>query len=286
MAFSLAAAPTGTRAKPRLSFWQIWNMSFGFWASSLVLRCRIQRRIFENPGGTEIALYWLAAPPTGMLVQPIIGYMSTAPEPEVGAAAAVFPGGGRVGLAGAAGDAQRNGPDGGGGHALDHGFEHQHQHGSPSGPQGDCRPAAHDGFAAQTFFIAGAVVASSHLDVYQLVRHQHTAPAGQIPLSAKYAFYIGGPCSWQPCSGRCSTPRNTRPTTWKSLRPKLAPLVSERHPEMFSGIFQHAHNHAPAVVQFFSWLALFVMWILHHSGRYQPHLPHHRHHLQALQRGR
>ncbi|WP_317238911.1 MFS transporter [Hymenobacter sp. 5516J-16] len=78
MATSVAAAPTGTHEKPRLSFWQIWNMSFGFLGIQFgfALQNANVSRIFETLGGTEIALYWLAAPLTGMLVQPIIGYMS------------------------------------------------------------------------------------------------------------------------------------------------------------------------------------------------------------------
>ena len=63
-------------SKPRLSFWQIWNMSFGFlgiqfgWLADgqhepdlyLPRRCRRQ-----------IAKLWLAAPLTGLIIQPIIG---------------------------------------------------------------------------------------------------------------------------------------------------------------------------------------------------------------------
>jgi maltose/moltooligosaccharide transporter len=68
------------RPKPRLSFWQIWNMSFGFLGIQFgfALQNANVSRIFETLGGdtSKLAVYWLAAPLTGLLVQPIIGYLS------------------------------------------------------------------------------------------------------------------------------------------------------------------------------------------------------------------
>ncbi|MEJ7663255.1 MAG: MFS transporter [Hymenobacter sp.] len=66
--------------KPRLSFWQIWNMSFGFLGIQFgfALQNGNMSRIFETMGAKqdELAFLWLAAPATGLLVQPIIGYLS------------------------------------------------------------------------------------------------------------------------------------------------------------------------------------------------------------------
>jgi maltose/moltooligosaccharide transporter len=66
--------------KPRLTFWQIWNMSFGFLGIQFgfALQNANTSRIFTTLGAdTEnLAFYWLAAPVTGLLVQPIIGYFS------------------------------------------------------------------------------------------------------------------------------------------------------------------------------------------------------------------
>ena len=66
--------------KPRLGFWQIWNMSFGFLGIQLsfALQNANVSRIFETLGACidAIPVHWIAAPATGLLVQPIIGYMS------------------------------------------------------------------------------------------------------------------------------------------------------------------------------------------------------------------
>ena len=66
--------------KPKLSFWQIWNMSFGFLGIQFgfALQGGFMSRIFQTLGAEKeaIPLLWIAAPLTGLLVQPIIGYLS------------------------------------------------------------------------------------------------------------------------------------------------------------------------------------------------------------------
>src|SRR3546814_3719258 len=66
--------------KPTLSFWQIWNMCFGFLGIQFgfALQNANVSRIFQTLGANvdELAILWTAAPLTGLLVQPIIGYYS------------------------------------------------------------------------------------------------------------------------------------------------------------------------------------------------------------------
>ncbi len=66
--------------RPRLSFWQIWNMSFGFLGIQFgyALQNANVSRIFESLGADvdQIPILWIAAPVTGLIVQPIVGYMS------------------------------------------------------------------------------------------------------------------------------------------------------------------------------------------------------------------
>ena len=66
--------------KPRLSFWQVWNMSFGFlgiqfgWALQMANMSAIYEYLGAKPD--KIPFLFLAAPLTGLIVQPIIGYFS------------------------------------------------------------------------------------------------------------------------------------------------------------------------------------------------------------------
>ncbi|MCK8479366.1 MFS transporter [Psychroserpens algicola] len=66
--------------KRALSFWEIWNMSFGFLGIQFgfALQGGFMSRIFQTLGAEKdaIPLLWIAAPLTGLLVQPVIGYMS------------------------------------------------------------------------------------------------------------------------------------------------------------------------------------------------------------------
>jgi maltose/moltooligosaccharide transporter len=68
------------RRKPTLSFWQIWNMSFGFLGIQFgfALQNGNVSRIFQTLGADidNIPILWIAAPVTGLLVQPIVGHMS------------------------------------------------------------------------------------------------------------------------------------------------------------------------------------------------------------------
>ncbi len=71
---------TNKTDKPRLSFWQIWNMSFGFLGIQFgfALQGGFMSSIFQSLGANkeEIPLMWIMAPLAGLIIQPIIGYMS------------------------------------------------------------------------------------------------------------------------------------------------------------------------------------------------------------------
>jgi maltose/moltooligosaccharide transporter len=74
------ALTTYNGPKPNLSFWQIWNMCFGFFGIQFgwSLQMNNMSAIYEFLGASPEAIpgLWLAAPLTGLLVQPIIGYLS------------------------------------------------------------------------------------------------------------------------------------------------------------------------------------------------------------------
>jgi maltose/moltooligosaccharide transporter len=75
-----SATQPAAAARPVLSFWQIWNMCFGFLGIQFgfALQNANVSRIFQTLGASleQIPLLWVAAPLTGLIVQPIVGYLS------------------------------------------------------------------------------------------------------------------------------------------------------------------------------------------------------------------
>jgi maltose/moltooligosaccharide transporter len=73
-------ASATTSEKPRQSFAGLWNISFGFFGIQIgfALQNANMSRIFQSLGSSvdDLPALWIAAPLTGLLVQPIIGHMS------------------------------------------------------------------------------------------------------------------------------------------------------------------------------------------------------------------
>ena len=189
-----------TTPKPRLSFWQLWNMSFGYVGIQFgfALQNANVSRIFEKLGAhlDEIPILWIAGPVTGLLVQPVVGYLSDKtwnrlgrrkPYFLIGAICAslallVMPN--SPGLWFAAGmlwimDASIN---------------------ITMEPMrafvGDMLPDDQrtTGFAVQTFFIGASSVIGSLLPwlLTNVFHVANTAPEGQVTDSVKWSFYLGG----------------------------------------------------------------------------------------------
>ncbi len=66
--------------KPRQGFWGLWNISFGFFGIQIgfALQNGNMSRIFQSLGTSldDLPALWIAAPLTGLLVQPLIGHFS------------------------------------------------------------------------------------------------------------------------------------------------------------------------------------------------------------------
>ena len=66
--------------KPKLNFWQIWNLSFGFLGVQIgySLQNSNTSSIFQSLGAdvSHLSYFWLAAPLAGMIIQPIVGMFS------------------------------------------------------------------------------------------------------------------------------------------------------------------------------------------------------------------
>ncbi len=187
------------KQKPRLSFWQIWNMSFGFLGIQFgfALQNANVSRIFETLGARveDIPVLWIAAPVTGLIIQPIIGHMSDNTWNRLGRRRPYF----LVGaiLASLALIIMPNSPAlwiaAGMLWIMDASINVSME--PFRAFVGDMLPAAQRtrGFAMQSFFIGiGAVVASALPYIMtQYLGISNTAPEGHIPPSVKLAFYIG-----------------------------------------------------------------------------------------------
>jgi maltose/moltooligosaccharide transporter len=263
--------------KPRLSFWQIWNMSFGFlgiqfgWGLQMANMSPIYK--YLGASDEQIPLLWLAAPLTGFIVQPIIGAMSDRtwgplgrrrPYFLVGAilsslALVLMPNSSALWMA--AGllwilDASIN--------VSMEPFRAfvadklpEEQHGT--------------GFAMQSFFIGvGAVVAGM---LPWILKNwfgvtSETSATNAIPPNVKISFYLGAAAFFGAVLWTILSTKEYPPEDLESFRRKqaehggLAHLIHEIPSALreMPGTMKRL-----AVVQFFTWLGLFCMW-LHFSN--------------------
>jgi len=263
--------------KPRLSFWQTWNMSFGFlgiqfgWGLQMANMSPIYK--YLGASDSAIPMLWLAAPLTGLIVQPIIGAMSDRtwgplgrrrPYFLIGAilsslALVLMPNCGALWMA--AGllwvlDA-----------SINISMEPFRAFVADKLPE-EQRGA---GFAMQSFFIGiGAVVADMLPWVLKNWFHvsNDTSAANAIPPNVRIAFYLGaaaflGAVLWTIVSSKEYPPEDV-----EAFRAKKIQTQGLGH--FVRGIFD-ALVEMPstmrrlALVQFFTWLGLFCMW-LHFSN--------------------
>jgi maltose/moltooligosaccharide transporter len=188
------------KEKPRLSFWQIWNMSFGFLGIQFgfALQNGNVSRIFQTLGAEidRIPILWIAAPVTGLLIQPIVGHMSDKTWGRLGRRRPYF----LVGaiLASIALILMPNSPSlwiaVGMLWIMDASINISME--PFRAFVGDMLPDKQRtlGFTMQSFFIGiGAFVASwLPYILTNWFNISNTAPEGQIPNTVKYSFYLGG----------------------------------------------------------------------------------------------
>jgi maltose/moltooligosaccharide transporter len=312
--------------KPALSFWQIWNMCFGFLGIQFgfALQNANVSRIFQTLGAEleQIPMLWVAAPLTGLIVQPIVGYYSDRTWTRLGRRRPYFFFGAIA--ASLALLFMPNSPtlwiaagllwilDA----SINVSMEPFRAYVGDQLPPPQ-RPA---GYAMQSFFIGVSSVIASMLPwILTRLGVDNTAPPGEIPDTVKYSFYFGGAMligavSWTVFSTREYPPdqlknfddagvvRQRPLDVYKARRdgaiwlgagvfallaiqlfqwdPQLYLLAggiavygvalfvlgSSRSNSMFTAIMTDVHDMPDAmrrlaVVQFFSWFALFAMWI-------------------------
>ncbi len=261
-----------SQIKPRLTFWQLWNMSFGFFGIQFgfALQNSNSSRIFSTLGANpdELPWFWLAPPVTGLLVQPIIGYLSDntwhhkwgrrRPFFFAGAIVAtlamfMMPNSTAIWMAVFAlwiMDA-----------AINVSMEPFRAFvGDKLDPSQQT-----SGFAMQTFFIGcGSVIASLLPLIFESFGFSNSAVDGTIPETVRYSFYVGGIAFISAVAWTVFNSTELPPADLEKFRAERAQRKGIGHGfrEIFSGFL----NMPPvmrqlAAVQFFSWAALFIMWV-------------------------
>lgn len=259
--------------KHRLSFRQIINMSFGFFGIQFgfALQNANVSRIFQTLGAEidKIGFLWVAAPLTGLLVQPIIGYLSDRtwhrkwgrrrPFFFIGAVLAsialfLMPQSTMLWMAAVLL------------WVLDASINISMEPFRAFVGDKLISEQRTTGFATQTFFIGlGAVIASLLPWIFTNIFHiSNTAPAGQIGDSVKYSFYIGAvvfflSVLWTVLTSDELPPENIE--EWKEEKAQSKGLIIAVK-EITKGIFSMPKTMAQlAVVQFFTWVGFYCMWL-------------------------
>jgi maltose/moltooligosaccharide transporter len=262
-------------SKPLVSFWQIWNMCFGFLGLQFgfALQNANVSRIFQTLGAglEQVPILWIAAPFSGLVVQPIVGYLSDRTWTRLGRrrpyfllgavlsclALVLMPRSPTLWFAAAllwVLDASIN-------ISMEpfRAFVGD-QLGSRQRPTG---------FALQSFFIGiGAVVAS--MLPWMLARagvsniDAGTIGAAAIPDTVRFAFDIGAAVLLGAVVWTVFRTREYPPDTLLAFDDALE--TAEPHAGMLKSIVRDLLAMPLAMrrlapVQFFSWLALFAMWI-------------------------
>ncbi|MEZ4850605.1 MAG: MFS transporter [Bacteroidia bacterium] len=262
--------------KPRLSFWDIWNMSFGFLGIQFgfALQNANGSRILQTFGADveHLSWFWLAAPLTGMIIQPIIGHYSDntwtrlgrrrpyflagailaslalAIMPHAGVFAALIPpmfvGAGILMIM----DASIN--------VAMEPFRALVADNLPTSQRTL-------GFSVQTFIIgAGAVIGSVMPSFLDKMGVSINAVEGGIADNVRYAFYVGAAVFLISIIWTIIKTREYPPEEYAQYH---GGEVKEE-PGKFTDIFKDFKSMPKTMkqlgaVQFFSWFALFSMWV-------------------------
>ncbi|GAB3914097.1 MFS transporter [Mucilaginibacter boryungensis] len=262
--------------RPKLSFWQIFNMSFGFLGIQFgfALQNGNASHILQTFGADveHLSLFWLAAPITGMIVQPIIGHYSDRTWNKLGRRKPYFLTGGILAaialvlmpnssmlmflppLMVGAGmlmimDATFN--------VAMEPFRALVADNLPDSQRST-------GFSVQTFLIGIGAVAGSWLPYIfaEKLGVAKVAPKGHIPDNILFSFYAGAAVLVISLLYTIFTTKEYPPAVYRQFDHEEA---EEGH-QGLSAIFRDL-AHIPAtmkqlgLVQFFSWFALFSMWV-------------------------
>ncbi len=257
--------------KPKLSFWQIWNMSFGFFGIQFGwgLQMANMSAIYQYLGADEssIPLLWLAAPITGLIVQPIVGFYSDRTWTKLGRRRPYF----LVGaiLASLALIAMPNSSTlwmaAGLLWILDASVNISMEPFRAFVGDKLAKNQRKVGFAMQSLLIGlGAVISSSLPYILTNWFEVSNDSEGAIPQTVKIAFYVGAGVFFAAVLYTILTTEEYPPEdmeAFSKMKHETAG-VGNAFKEIVQGIGSMPKTMKQlAVVQFFTWFGLFCMWI-------------------------
>ena len=257
--------------KPKLSFWQIWNMSFGFFGIQFGwgLQMANMSAIYQYLGADEstIPLLWLAAPITGLIVQPIVGFYSDRTWTKLGRRRPYF----LVGavLASLALIAMPNSSTlwmaAGLLWILDASVNISMEPFRAFVGDKLAKNQRKVGFAMQSLLIGlGAVLSSSLPYILTNWFEVSNESEGAIPQTVKIAFYVGAGVFFAAVLYTILTTEEYPPEDMEafSKMKRETAGVGSAFKEILQGIGSMPKTMKQlAVVQFFTWFGLFCMWI-------------------------
>ena len=266
--------------KPRLSFWQIWNVSFGFLGVQFgfALQNANASRILSDLGADlhSLSLFWLVAPIMGLIIQPIVGSASDKTWNRLGRRNPYILAGGfaaAVGMLLMPNSATLTSfitPLFFGAMMLalmDASFNLAFQ--PFRALVSDMVPAEQRnvGYSIQSFLINIGAVFGSILPfvLTNVIGLENTASTGQVAPSVIWAFYIGATVMLGSVLWTVLRTKEYQPGTngLAELEDKqVSQSLGKKLSEFFSLVKTMPTTMKQlAVVQFFSWLALFIMWV-------------------------
>lgn len=266
--------------KPRLSFWQIWNISFGFLGVQFgfALQNANASRILSDLGADlhSLSLFWLVAPIMGLIIQPIVGSASDRTwnrfgrrNPYIlagGIAAAI----GMLLMPNSATLASFIKPLFFGAMMLalmDASFNLAFQPFRSLVTDMVPSEQRNIGYSIQSFLINIGAVFGSILPflLTNVIGLENTASAGEVAPSVIWAFYIGasvmlGSVLWTVLKTKEYSPGQHGLPDLQATNDKLS--MAEKLKDFF-GLMKTMPKTMKqlAFVQFFSWFALFIMWV-------------------------
>ena len=258
--------------KPPRTFWQIWNLSFGFFGIQFGwgLQMANMSAIYEYLGARadQIPILWLAAPLTGLLVQPIVGQASDSTWGPLGRRRPYFLAGAILSSTAlilmprcsalwmAAGllwilDA-----------SINISMQPFRAFVADLLPESQCT----QGFAMQSLLIGLSTVIASALP-YLLTNVFHlaqTRAAGTIPFTVRFSFYIGAAAFLSAVLWTVFTTKEYPPENMEEFRRQKAERagIAAGAREILVSVREMPRTMRQlAWVQISTWLGLFCMWL-------------------------